>query len=657
MIRINSVSENTIRLLAIILYAVIGLLIYSDVILNGVFLFDDFEYVIGNTIIQSFSYLSLSDPRQIGYLSFAFNYAIDGENPVGYHLVNVVIHIINALLVFFFIEVILRILSSGNDELKKRHTAIAFFTGLLFLVHPVQTQAVSYVTQRFTSLCTLFYILSVLLYLIARIRLEKTPISFGAYMFYGLSILSTILAMKTKEIAFTIPFTIAVFELLLFKDSIYRKRRFIYLIPFMASLVIIPLSLFGPEWELIKPGEGIAEVVRRDKLYDLYERSAYEYFLTQLRVIVTYIRLVFFPLSQKVVYDFKASHSFFELKVILSLLFLLSIAGCSLYLWRKASRAELRDVPEYKLMSLGIIWFFITISIESSVIPIKDIIFEHRVYLPSVGFIATCLILLVRLSQKFLSHGREFVNLTILTVAIVIPLAIGTYVRNEVWTDELKFWDDVVRKSPDKAIGYNNRGNAYGKLGQYELALRDINKTISYFPGAQKNRMAWENADFTPTNMAKTYMNRGQIYYALGDIERAKADFNRAKQVMFMPMDIEGNLKTADIYDKQGAYINAIAEYNKILEWDSENIDALNNRGNAYSKSNFYSEAIQDFNKVILLRPNFAPAYHNRGIAYAWANDREKALADLKQACDMGFKPSCDSIDIVLRDNMQKGLK
>ena len=646
-------SDKKIKLAVIILYVFLGFLIYSIVLSEGVFLFDDFEYVVGNPIIQDFSYFNLSDPRQVGYMSFALNYAIGGENPTGYHLFNVIIHIINALIVFSLVGVLFDVISPEDSGSKKWHTAAAFLSGLIFLVHPIETQAVSYITQRFTSLCTLFYLLSVLLYLMARVRLEKARPHNTAYILYALSILNVVLAMKTKEIAFTIPFTIAVFEFLLFKGSAFSKRRYIFLIPYMATLVIIPLSLIGPEWGLIRPGEGIAEVVRKDKLYDLYERPPFDYFITQFRVIVTYIGLLFLPVSQKAVYDFKVSHSIFELKVLLSLGLLLLIMGYAVYLWRKAAGADTEDASDYKLVSIGIIWFFITLSIESSIIPIKDIIFEHRVYLPSAGFFASCSVLLLRLVRKIQAGVSDFVKIGILALIIGIPLAAGAYIRNEVWTDELKFWDDVVKKSPDKAIGYNNRGNAYGKLGQFELALRDIDRTIASFPKNPREKLAWEDSDFTPTNMAKTFMNRGQIYSALGDIARSKADYNRAKQVMIMPLDTDNMLKQGDMYAKHGSYERAIEEYNKILAWNPQNIEALNNRGNAYSRSNRYKEAVNDFDNVISLDPDFVLAYHNRGIAYAWLGDKTKATEDFKRACEMGFKPACDSIDIVVR---QKGL-
>ncbi|MBI4839245.1 MAG: tetratricopeptide repeat protein [Nitrospirae bacterium] len=640
--------KGHIKVSTAILFLLTGLLIYSNAVIDGIFIFDDSEYILGNPIIQSLSYFNLSDPRQIGYLSFALNYALGGEDPVWYHLVNVLIHITNAVIVFLFVRLILNIVCPEKNDTDRRHDKAAFLAGIIFLAHPIQTQAVSYAAQRFTCMSTLFYVLSVYLYLLARERLEKNQHDNSAYAGYGISLLSTALAMRTKEIAFTIPFMIAFFDFILFKISAYPARRFFLLAPSAATLVIIPLSIFGPEWGLINPGEGVAEITRKDKIYDLYERSPFEYLFTQFRVIVTYIRLLFLPVNQIVVYDFKPALSFFNFRVMLSLLLLLSIAGFALYMWRKADSKSPGQSAEYKLVSLGILWFFIALSVESSFIPIKDIIFEHRIYLPSIGFIAAASVLIMSLARKFLPEPFSTAKFTVIVMVIVIPLSIGTFLRNRVWTNEVMFWDDVVKKSPDKAMGYNNRGNAYGKIGRYDLALPDIEKTISYFPTDPNAKLTWEQADFTPNNMAKTFMNRGQIYYSLGDAVRGQADFDRAKQILMgITLNIEEILKKGDMFTKHKDYRSALEEYNKILAVFPDNVSALNDRGNAYSQSGSYKEAIADFNRTIELNPDFAMAYHNRGIAYIWLGEKTKALEDFRRACARGFQPACASIKIV----------
>ncbi len=641
------------RIALVVFFIIIGLAIYSRVILHGVFLFDDFEYVINNPIISDMSSLHMSDPRQVGYFSFALNYALGGENPVGYHLVNVIIHIVNSLLTFILIMEVTRSLSKGQEPATVFRYS-AFLAALIFLVHPVQTQAVSYVTQRFTSLTTLFYLLAVFLYLSARNRLEHDRASGIAYGLYAASLVSTALAMRTKEISFTIPFIIFMFEALLLTESRYKKRRFIFLLPFAITLAIIPLSIFGPDLGIIGRSAGVADITRMEKLYDLTERSPFYYLFTQFRAIVVYVRTLLLPVSLRVVYDFPISHSFFEARVLASFLFLVSLAGGGVYLWRRGRAFQASDMPDrqeisisYRLISLGIFWFFITLSVESSIIPIKDVIFEHRVYLPSVGFFMAISVVIMHLSGLIFRRAN-MLKIVVPALIIVVPLSIGTYIRNNVWTDEIKLWDDVVRKSPDKPIGYNNRGSAYAKIGEYRRALADMNKAISFFPKNIQELNKWENADMTPSNMSKTYSGRGDVYIALGDNVRAREDFKKAKDIFVMPpMDVDGVLRMADIYAKKGAFKHALEEYDMILDWDPENIRALNDRANSYSRTKRFPEAIRDLTRVIAIEPGYVLAYHNRGIAYAWSGNRAKAAEDFKKACDMGFQNACKSLEIV----------
>lgn len=528
MISPGNLGKKNITLLIIALYACIGLLIYSNVLSNGVFMFDDFEYIVGNNIIHDplSVFLDLTDTRQIGYLSFAMNYAIGGEDPTGFHIVNVLIHIINAVLVFYLIGLLLKRLGGEKTGPDKWHQAIVFFAGLLFLVHPLQTQAVSYVTQRFTSLVSMFYLLSVVFYLTARVRTENGQVNNRTYAIYWTSFLSALLAMKTKEIAFTIPFVLCLFEYLLFRDSKYEKRRFYFLIPHAASIVLVPFAIFGPDWGLTRVNQGITDVTRTEKMYDLFERPLFEYLYTQFSVVVTYLRLLLAPVNQSVIYNIKASRSFFEPKAISSFCLLVFIMMSAVYIWRRSPGSA-----EKRLFSLGIAWFFVTISVESSFIPIKDLIFEHRVYLPSVGFFASCCALAAHCLRNKLKRCN-FNVAAVAAVIVVIVLSIATYSRNNIWTDEVIFWDDVVKKFPDKAIGYHNRGNAYIKISQYELALRDIDKTITFFPDSSAGRNLWENSDYTPSNMAKTYMNRGKVYRMLGQFEKADADYAQARYLI-----------------------------------------------------------------------------------------------------------------------------
>ena len=632
-------------LIIAVIFLLTALLLYANV-LRGEFLFDDFEYIVDNPLVQDLSNLhALSDPRQVGYLSFALNYAVDGENPLGYHLVNVVIHALNALLVMLLVSGFLGAVSRTTDP-GDRDRWLPLLTASLFLVHPAQTQAVSYLTQRFTSLATLFYLLAVLLYLRSRLVLEEGRRLDRGYVLYALAFAATLLGMRTKEITFTIPFALAAMEFVLFRGSVYGRRRFLFLLPFGAALLLIPLAILGPQLGLIRPAEGIAEVTRQDKIYDLVERSAWHYLLTQFKVIVIYLKVLFLPVGQKVIYDIKVSRRFMAPDVLLPLLLLLSVAAAGWYSWRRASAKDGEAGARGKLIAAGIFWFFLTISVESSIIPIKDLIFEHRMYLPSVGFFAVAAAGLLAASEKVLPaagiRGR-----TLLAFAVCVPLALLTFGRNDVWSSEVKLWDDVAKKAPRKLIGYNNRGTAYAKKRQYDLAIRDLDHTVDMLPDNLMVTPSWEDADLIPPNISKTYLARGRVNLALGRREEADRDFTLSKRLISAPVEFEETRSLADRYFKGKAYRHAIAEYSKLLAWDPENADALNDRGNAYSYSGRYADAIRDFDLLIRLRPDFALAYYNRGIALAWADQPEKAVEDLEKACGMGFEPACSSVDIV----------
>jgi hypothetical protein len=370
------------------------------------------------------------------------------------------------------------------------------------------------------------------------------------------------------------------------------------------------------------------------------------YLFTQFRVIVVYILTLLMPVAQRTVYDFPVSYTFFEARVVGSFLLLLAFAGWAFYLWKRGS--SLRESEDrslaYRTAAVGIFWFFITLSVESSIIPIKDIIFEHRIYLPSVGFIMAAAILILYLSRRLSRPGGPLaIGVPVLLIAV--PLAIGTYARNDVWTDEVKLWEDVIRKSPGKAIGYNNRGMAYARRGEYELALRDLDRTIDFYPKNINDRIKWENADLNAENLAKTYTGRGDVLIALGDSEHARDDFRKAKKLASMPVNVDAQLLMADRYAKGGAYKHAVEEYNRILRWDPEHIEALNDRANAYSYLGRYREAVNDFTRIIALDPDFVLAYHNRGIALAWLGKPDRAVKDFERACAMGFSPSCGSIE------------
>ena len=634
------------RIIAVVLFfVVVGLALYSRVIAVGPFIFDDTDYVLENPFIRAISTaISLNDARQVGYLSFAVNYALGGENPVGYHLFNVLVHVANSLLVVLLVLSLLRRLND-DESLPAWSVHAALLTGLLFLVHPLQTQSVSYITQRFTSLSTLLYLLSVLSYLFARRRMESGRSGTAGFAALALSLLSTVAAMRTKEIAITIPFMLIALDMLLYRTSRYGARRYLLLLPFVLALAIIPLTIFGPELGIGRAADGRTDDIRYDKIHDLTQRSPLQYFSTQMRVIPVYLRLLFVPVGQRVLYDFPVSARFLDPWALTGFFFLAAIGAGAFSSWKRyrssSPGAAARLV--YGLAAVGTLWFFVTLSVESSFLPIKDVIFEHRVYLPSIGFFAVLSIVLAYGASRVQGPLPRIIK--VLVPVMLLSLGVGTVMRNEVWTDELTFWNDVIKKAPQKAMGYNNRATVFARREEYGKALEDFNRVISFFPQTTEQLFKWDNADLSPMNMSKSYTGRGNVYLVLGRPDLAEQDYQRAKEVFSMPVDADNLLLEADALSKAGRYPEAVWIYDRILEWDPRDVRALNDRANAYSYMDRFPEAINDLTRVIALEPSFIVAYHNRAFAYAWAGKREKAIEDFRQACSNGFEPACRNID------------
>jgi tetratricopeptide (TPR) repeat protein len=182
--------------------------------------------------------------------------------------------------------------------------------------------------------------------------------------------------------------------------------------------------------------------------------------------VLKYIQLLLLPINQNVDYDFPISNSLFDPRTILSLLALLVLVGVAIKLF-----------TTQRLISFGIFWFLATLSIESSIIPISDVIFEHRTYLPSFGF---CIVLVSTLHHYFGENRQKLFMVTF--AGIVAGYALLTINRNLVWKTPTTLWSDVIKKSPNKARGYNNRGIMYNESKSYDLALNDFNKAIALQP-------------------------------------------------------------------------------------------------------------------------------------------------------------------------------
>ncbi len=585
-------SKQKVRYQLLPLFLIpLGFFLYIDA-LRAPFVYDDKGFIVQNEAIRSLSnFFDLSGTRYLGFLSFALNYSIGGLIAFDYHLTNLIIHIANAVILFFLIVSVADTPLFRQRAEKKAVICIAFVVSVVFLSHPVQIQAVTYVTQRFTSLATMFYLLAVFSYSRARIMSasEKRGLTMGAY--YILSVLSTIAAMKTKEISFTIPFAILLYDWTFFPSS-YRVSGIWMRIPFYFTLLIIPLTMFAPEFFGANAGT-VTEGLRGLQLKEAAMIDRKMYVITQFRVIVTYIRLLFYPAGQSIDYGYRISRSIFEPSALVSMLFLAALFFSSLYcLSVSRKRSSLYGV----LFSFGVLWFFNALTVESFLVPIQDVIFEHRVYLPSAGFILAAVAAFFYLAEKLrVRTGIRFphpVSAVILLVLACPPLFAATLARNKVWTDEKLLLDEAVLKSPGKARLRYARACMHIDKKEYAQAVSEATGAIGINPF-----------------LADAFHVRGMAYQALRRHDESIKDFSKA--VLLDP--------------------GSAARYY--------------NRAVAYDAGGEYDKAMSDYTKALGISDDFANAYNNRGVDYFRTGDRGRAIHDLEKACSMKHKDACGNLE------------
>lgn len=589
-------GDPWVSALMIAAMVVVGVLIYSNTFRSS-FHLDDYTSIVQNPdvrLISDFSRILRGEypATFVTYLTFAFNYQFWKTDPFFYHLINTAIHIATSLLVFYLTLLTLKISRSGGALSPERlpdssgsQKQIAFFAGLVFLCHPVQTEAVSYVVQRITSLATFFYVAALVFYVKARTG-EK-------FWWYVPAVLLGAAGMFTKQIVFTLPFAILLYEFCFIEPRGRGKMKRIYfVIPFVALLAVVYFYAYAPQ----VAEHGFARASKESA--DLARGT---YFLTELRVLATYLRLLFFPVSQNLDYDYPISRSLLEPKTLLSFLLLAVtlFVGLGAYL------------KKYRFLAFGIFWFFLTLSVESSVIPIRDVIFEHRLYLPMAG---TAVFAAAGLWQLFRNEKRYWLA----SGLIIVVLSAMTFERNKVWANEFVLWTDVIRKSPNKARPYHSFGLALFREGRYAEALKFYEKAIARDP-----------SHYT------SYVNKGMTLEALKNTEEAVKCYEAA--VRMNPKNPVPYVNLGAIYQQKGEIDSAINYYLEAIRQEPKNARAHNNLAVAYDRKGDLGNAIEAYRKAVTIDPAYVVAWVNLGISYGKAGDYGRSIAALKQA--IGYDP------------------
>ena len=456
------------RLFPIVVLALLGIGAYWNS-LHAPFVFDDLDSVQRNRLVHFVNqyynqFSAYPSPRSILFLTFAFNNWLNEQNPLGYHIVNLVLHILNGFLVFAIARRIYNASPSGRGRRDSQRAGApgegrefgpilrpspyplpvgegyALIAAAFFLVHPIQTESVTYISSRSELLSTMAYLGGMLSFM----WIPEQKIGFFASL---LMLLLFALGFGFKETVVTFPAAILLYDYWFVAKA--NIRALLSRWRFYLSFVVVGAAgsywLLRDDFALVKTFGGALQ--------------AWHYFLTQFRVIARYIRLLVFPSGLNLDYDFPMSGSLLEPATLLSFLMILFLAFLG-WKWRNSRQ----------IYSFSILWFFLALSPTSSIIPIPDVIFEHRVYLPLVGVCLSFPFAMEWLVRKGngLLQTRRVMFLSCLVLAV---LMVATIRRNDVWSDEVRLFSDVVAKSPHKLRPYENLVFAYMKRGQEEQAL------------------------------------------------------------------------------------------------------------------------------------------------------------------------------------------
>ncbi len=510
--------------------------------LDGAFTYDDKVEVVGNRTIRTLEHweavLGYNASRPLVILSWALDWRLWGLEPLGYHVVNVIIHALNAGLVFILGEQLSRRLGVARPLLP------ALAAAALWAVHPMTTEAVTYITGRSESLCATFYLGSVIFWL----RWRRGKDAFQLL----LSVLSFLLAAATKEVAATLPATLLLIELVLPGQRPPGRREWLGLTPF---------------WALLAAG-----FIARKMLYgvfttDLWLRPIGIQLATEAEVVLRYLQLWLLPVGQSVFHDHPVAASPYDPRALLAAAVI--VAGLGVALW------QLRRRPTLLLGSAG---FLLMLAPSSSIVPLKETMAEHRTYLAGWGL---CFLVVHALAPALAQRGRAAVALG---VAAVLALGTATHLRNRAWASEITLWKDAVEGSAESAEAWYGYGDALRFSGAFDDAIEAYQRAVELddlFLDAWNNmgiamaeqgrvedaQRVWLDTLRRHPTYCRAHNNLGWLYYRQRKWEDAIAEFRTT--LVYCPDSTQAHFALGNIYygprrDPQ----RALHHYHNVLQID-----------------------------------------------------------------------------------------
>lgn len=538
--------------------------------LNFPFQFDD-----GPTIVKyyylrnlTFSSLFFKSTRWISFWINSMNYKVVQFDPFLYRSLNVFFHVLTSCTIFYVLMLLLS--RSRRAFFHDNSFTIAILTMMLFLLHPVQTQTVSYVIQgQLEGLAALFIMAIALMFILATTARNI----FIKTILYGCMFFIAFLSTGTKEVAIVSPWLIMLLDWFFIAQGdwqLFKKRLPIRLA--LGTLVVgIYIYLMKPSFFYTMLG---MQYTLNNNIGNLLTENAhgsitpYLFFISQFKVIIHYIWMFMWPFSISVDYDWKLCTSFINMDCIVPFFIICSLLFASCMVWIK---------DKTNGIIFGIAWFFICLAPRSTIVPSTELMADYKTYLASFGLLFIAAILITYYLNKFSSRISKGVFLG----CCIIGLATATYSRNLIWSTGLNFWGNIIKHAPEKARGYNNYAIELINLHKFKDAIPYLKKAIQLEPATYPDPY---------TNLANVYAILGNFDLAIDTIRKSISMYP------YLP----------DTYNSLGVFL-----------LEKNDIDN--------AKRSFYAS--------ISLLPHFGKPYYNLGRAFRAEKDLENALKFFKFAC------------------------
>jgi len=540
------------------------------------FQFDDLAYVSGNPLLKDLkNFGSLFDIpkvyqtvmehqlpddvaanfvlRPFAYLTFALNYAFGGLDPSGYRLTNVILHGANAFLLFQVLRLFLK--SARGREATPECSAIFIpvVAALLFFVHPMQVESVTYVVQRFGVLATFFYLGTLWLHFTAYAtenRRWRVALRLA-------SVLSLLLGMFSKETVFTAPLMLVLLDHWLMGTKWKSALRRAW--PHLLCLLILPCVLMALASVRAGKDATLLDALCVTSPGGSHWVYPYCYALTEIRVVVAYLALLLVPSRLNVDWNVAWSTSAGDWRVLVCGAVIVAILA-----WAWFFHGRKKTDVRHRLIFAFVVWYFVTLAVCSTIVPLPDVMAEHRVYLASAGIMTA-----LACAADFLRTrvARTPIFSYSVPVAIVFWLSAlcgGTLLRNEVWRTRTRLWADAVAKSPEKFRAWGNLGVTYleaGKVGEgaacfmraielrpdYADAYRNLSGALvllKKYPEAVQ--VCDRGLQLPGSTKAAIYFNQAQALREMGRLDEALQSLQESLAIA--PKSFLTNLALAELY-------------------------------------------------------------------------------------------------------------